>query len=558
MRIREALTDNACSVAATGTLSATDNPVALASGLAIFSGVSYARADDHLEGDIYLGATASTLNANACSQYPVWIKRKFNSGLGYAVFNNNATGLSGASAASKQESVGYQGMAVDSLGRIVLAGYSYILLPRSEAVLWRYFPDGTLDTSFNSQGYLVYQQGDIGTAGAPAVSKSDYFSALQIDSQGRYVISGRSKNSAGGTEMVVWRFLATGAIDTSFNSTGFVIFQPGGLGAAGHANDSNKYDSGTYLKIDSQGRYVIAGSSKNAAGGTELTIWRYTSDGAIDTSFNNTGYTLFQPGGTGAAGQSNASKSDAPSSFEIDSQGRYVIGGSSKNSVGGREFVIWRYLSTGALDTSFNSQGYVIFQPGGLGAAGAANDVQKAEYPYGMLIDSQSRIVIGGYSSTALHRLEAVIWRYLSDGTLDSSFGTGGVALFQHGGNGVAGKPDAGKWDQFFSIRLDSQGRYVLAGRSMNASGASCAYELAILRYLEDGSLDTTFNGSGYYLHDHGGTTSTAGGPSKCDTGNGLLIDSQGRYLIAGYSTNASGGLDFTMWRVLPEGSADK
>ena len=73
-----------------------------------------------------------------------------------------------------------------------------------------------------------------------------------------------------------------------------------------------------------------------------------------------------------------------------------------------------------------------------------------------------------------------VVTRYNADGTLDSTFGTGGVVVTDLRGTGGH--------DHARGIAIDAQGRIVVAGDSDQ--------DFAAVRYLSDGSLDTSFGGT--------------------------------------------------------------
>eukprot|EP00455_Lapot_gusevi_P025987 TRINITY_DN2742_c0_g1_i3.p1 TRINITY_DN2742_c0_g1~~TRINITY_DN2742_c0_g1_i3.p1 ORF type:complete len:162 (+),score=60.21 TRINITY_DN2742_c0_g1_i3:94-579(+) len=61
-----------------------------------------------------------------------------------------------------------------------------------------------------------------------------------------------------------------------------LYFQSGGLAAAGGAA-ANKEEEGQSLGIDSQGNYVIGGSSMEATRGQPLTVWSFSRTGAFST-----------------------------------------------------------------------------------------------------------------------------------------------------------------------------------------------------------------------------------------------------------------------------------
>jgi hypothetical protein len=69
---------------------------------------------------------------------------------------------------------------------------------------------------------------------------------------------------------------------------------------------------------------------------------------------------------------------------------------------------------------------------------------------------------------------------------------------------------------------------------------------MVVWRLNADGTLDTTFNYSGIVVNNR------AAGGNGSDSGNALAIDSQGRILITGSSTNSAVNADMVIWRVLP------
>ena len=76
--------------------------------------------------------------------------------------------------------------------------------------------------------------------------------------------------------MVFWRVTSSGVLDTTLGTGGKIIF--GTTGAAG-ATTTHEKDSGNKILVDSNGRFIITGSSFNPAGGEEAALWRYLSTG---------------------------------------------------------------------------------------------------------------------------------------------------------------------------------------------------------------------------------------------------------------------------------------
>src|SRR6516165_827176 len=84
-------------------------------------------------------------------------------------------------------------------------------------------------------------------------------------------------------------------------NAGSAFFYNGGVGSAG-ATGTNINDWAMGVRPDGYGRYILFGSSENAANGTELAMWRWSNDGTVDTSFGTNGYILLNHSGTGFAG----------------------------------------------------------------------------------------------------------------------------------------------------------------------------------------------------------------------------------------------------------------
>lgn len=548
--VLSAHSDSACSAAAAGQLKTDSERAVFSEGKASFTGTVYSWPVAAQEGSIYLKAASVSSGLSVCAG-PVRINRRFNSGSGFKVFGS--TGAAGGTGTSLAD-YGYA-IQVDSEGRYVVAGSSQNWQGGRELALWRFMPDGSPDKDFGGDGAVTF--GTTGAAGGSGVGVSDAGLALVIDAQGRYVVGGTSKNSAGRFEAAIWRFLSTGSADTSFGGgDGAASF--GTTGAAG-GTGTNLADEARGVAVDSQGRYLAAGKSKNGAGATELALWRFSASGSADTAFGGDGAVSF--GTTGAAGGSGAGTLDVGNALAIDSQGRYVVVGSSVNAGGGSEMALWRFQDTGAPDTSFGGDGAVNF--GTTGAAGAVG-ASCADVANALAIDSQGRIIAAGRSDNTVGGRELALWRFSASGAADTGFGGDGAVNF--GTIGAALGAGASEADEGLALAIDSQGRYVVSGTSKNAVAGT---ELALWRYSDSGSPDTTFSSTGAVATggktvklSNGATVQTgaagASGDSRLDAGLALVIDSQGRYVVAGTSKDSSFQQEMALWRYLSSGSIDK
>jgi uncharacterized delta-60 repeat protein len=156
-------------------------------------------------------------------------------------------------------------------------GYGYYGM-----ALARYNPNGSLDTSFGTNGTVFTDNGE-------AVSV-----ALQGD--GKIVVAGESSQIPGQPEFTVARFTANGQLDTSFGNSGFV--EPSFNGQTASLADS--------VVVQPNGQIVVAGTASAYVEYNDViavgfrrppefepapsdVITRLNPDGALDTSFGNGG-----------------------------------------------------------------------------------------------------------------------------------------------------------------------------------------------------------------------------------------------------------------------------
>ena len=367
-------------------------------------------------------------------------------GVGYVVHNNAAGG--------NLNDYGY-GVAIDTSGRILVVGVSQGAGGDYDMVIWRYDSGGSLDTSFNTVGYVTHHNASGGNG-------SDGGYAIAVDSSGKILVTGYSDNdptTLSNIDMVVWRYNPDGSLDTSFNGTGYVVHN--------NAAGGNGSDYGYGIVVDSQGKIVVAGYSLGSAGNSDMAIWRYNSDGSLDTSFNTVGYVTHH---NASGGNGN----DEGRAVTLDALGNILVAGRSDSdpTTGiNYDMVIWRYLPSGLADTSFNGVGYVVHNNA---AGGNGTDIG-----YAIITDPLENILVAGQSDrdpSASANHDMVIWRYQSNGALDTSFN--GIGYITHnsaaGGNGN----DIGN-----AILLDRSGRILVAGCSDNDPSIQSNNDVVIWRY---------------------------------------------------------------------------
>ncbi|MCP4786264.1 MAG: hypothetical protein GY903_19940 [Fuerstiella sp.] len=165
--------------------------------------------------------------------------------------------------------------------------------------------------------------------------------------------------------------------------------------------------------------------------------------------------------------------SDTASSVAIQSDGKIVVAGTQRPN-GAPTFAVSRYNTDGSLDTSFDGDGK---QTTNFGTYNYAN---------GMALQGDGKIVVVGTNDYGSHQ-DFAVSRYNADGSLDSSFDGDGKVVTNiktyESGNGVA---------------LQSDGKIVVVGKTTYGGGVDY-YAFGMIRYNTDGTLDTSFGGTGKF-----------------------------------------------------------
>lgn len=262
-------------------------------------------------------------------------------------------------------------------------------------------------------------------------------------------------------------------------------FGDGGLAAIGIGHAA---DVAGAAALDADGKLVIAGGTQLApdtlaqlAG--ELVVARLNADGTLDTAFGAGGFAIV-PVGTRATGAAIAVQAD----------GKLVVAGEAWFSLAAPQPFVVRLLATGALDATFGTAGVQVFA-----ASGTATS---------LVLDGTSVVVAGRVSDAGVPKL--MVARLTSAGQLDTTFAADGVAETAIGTSAIAR-----------GVALGGGGTLVAAG----STGTGNTADLAVVRYLANGTLDPAFGGDGI--------VTTAIG-TRGDEANAVVVDAMGRVAIAG------------------------
>lgn len=377
-----------------------------------------------------------------------------------------------------------EGLAIDSAGFIYVNGYTTDVSGISLFVC-RLFPDGSLDTSYASSAPTP------GCVNATTAGGNSGNGAISFDSSSRVLISGTA-----GSNMIVWRFTTSGAYDTTFNGGGYNT----------HAIGPGTVNGDGEMAIADPGGGVLVAGRTNCGATCDWTIWRYTSGGALDVSWNGSGYVQTAGG--------YATTMD----LAIDGAGRRIAAGFANN-----QMQVSRYNSNGSLDASFGGTGTYAFPNGSfLSSSGLA-----------MAVDASNNIFVAGsvLLTNSPYDTDMAVWKVTAGGSLDTSFAGTGYVTHANAAGGIASPVPS---DEGLAAAVDSSGRIVVLGASCNNSGfGNCdvnrvSFSTVVWRYNSDGTPDTTFNNGSHFLivdtnvfHQNGYATRF-----------GLKIDSEGRIVI--------------------------
>src|SRR4051812_29682359 len=195
------------------------------------------------------------------------------------------------------------------------------------------------------------------------------------------------------------------------------------------------------------------------------TVTAYAVDENLDKSF-----------GSGGKVTTNFASGDVIHGIAIQSDGKIVVAGETDvNGVG--NFALARYNSDGSLDKSFGGGDGKVTSL--IGAGSGANAVA---------IQSDGKIVAAGVGRSAGHfDFDFVVARYNKDGSPDSGFNGTGSVITPIG----SGEID----DIANAVAIQKDGKIIVAGSTSPSSGGMISFALA--RYNTNGSLDSTFNGTG-------------------------------------------------------------
>ncbi len=279
--------------------------------------------------------------------------------------------------------------------------------------------------------------------------------------------------------LVVFFFLVglqaqnAGDFDPSFGNNGVVVTAIG-----------TNFGMASDMVVQPDGKIIQVGEAK--FGTYKMTLARYNTDGTLDASFGTNGIvsTTIEQSSNGVA-------------VALQTDGRIVVTGlTQSNSI--YHGVVVRYNTTGSLDNSFGTNGISHLTIDNTAA---------------LVIQDDGKIVVGGFDDDnfALARLN-------TDGSLDITYGALGYVTTQFT------DPDGSTNLSFIlGMALQADGKVVAVGFSQSFTNY---HDVAVARYMPNGSLDANFADAGLFEANLGGLA---------DFSTSVVIQNDGKIVIGGH-----------------------
>jgi len=385
-------------------------------------------------------------------------------------------------------------------GKIIVGGISNPTDGRQLFAIARYLSTGVLDSTFGTGGIVTT---DIPGGATGQTADGAHLTSLAIDPTSQKIIAIGSMKTSNRTygQQVIARYTTSGALDTTFNGTGYETFTMSSQDLA----SSLFFD----ITIQNDGKYLLAGDSQSATAVFPMAvILRMNTDGTIDTSFAKNGYAQ-------ATYVGNINSDYQTISYQSD--GKIIAAG--QTYTGGRYvYHTTRYTTTGAIDTSFATNGYYM--------SAAPNNAGLAYLPmpptYGsrmieLKVAFDDSIYFGflGFGSNS----SAYTSHLTKSGALDTTYGSSGFTQ----------TPDSTIWSNGFGgIALAPNGNVVLAATFQDSNDSPMGYPTDVVEWSSTGQIINTFGVNGtVYETTTTGVINSALGITTADNGDIYVVGEQ-------------------------------
>ena len=319
-----------------------------------------------------------------------------------------------------------------------------------------------------------------------------------------------AKQSDGKTLVVVWdeevtsavlRYTADGALDTTFSGDGILDI------------DDPDLDRIETALPQSDNKVVVVTDLVDTSGNWSLCMTRYNENGTADTSYGTDGSFITDLGGI--------YRVDYETVYMMQDNKILIVGSAEYTGLPDNDIFLARLNADGGLDTSFSDDGIQILDLGG-----------NEQGDKTVLLPDGKILAVGTTDVSGDQDVYGV--RFNADGTLDTSFGTGGYVIDGESGD-----------DEFEEIEVLPDGKILVGAASIGYDGDR---DIVLVRYHADGSRDTGFGDiDGVVLEDFGG-----------DEWFEMMVQEDGKIVVGVESIDPSdGSSDLFMARYNADGTRD-
>ena len=261
------------------------------------------------------------------------------------------------------------------------------------------------------------------------------------------------------------------------------------------------------IVVQPDGKILVAGAAWIIPNGNDFVILRFNTDGTLDSSFAEGGIFRYTFGPV----------DDHLYGIALQPDGKIVAAGKGQlGNTTDTAFVVIRLNPNGTFDQTFGSNGVVTTNF--FSSLDQATEV--AIQPDGRIIAS-GWVTQGGVNNGLTYDFAVV--RYMPNGSLDPSYGNGGIVFTDFLGRGDLAQASV----------LQPDGKLVVTG-FVTAQATPAHYDFGVARYNTDGSLDATFGA--------GGKVVTPIRNDLDELARGIALAPDGKIVVAGELYNPSDG----------------
>ncbi|PRD68878.1 hypothetical protein C6P61_08555 [Malikia spinosa] len=373
-------------------------------------------------------------------------------------------------------------------------------------------------------------------------SGNDSAKAMAVQADGKVIVAGTSTSTGGSSNIVIERFNSDGTLDSSFGADGNSDGTPDGVVNLDLGTSS---DDAKAVAIQADGKIVVAGNSTPTGSSSNVVLARLDKNGKLDATFGADGNADGTPDGVVQVSFGNGD--DAVDAIAIQQDGKIVVAGDTTSNTGNgsQNMVVARVNANGSLDASFGA-GTADGTPDGVVSLslGAGNDEAKA-----VAIQANGKIVIAGNTIGSDNSSNIAVARLNGDGSLDATFGVGNADGTP---DGVVAVSLSNGDDKAKAVALQADGKILVGGVTLAADNSS---NVAVARLNSDGTADASF-GAGPADGTPDGSVAVSFGAGD-DKLKGLVVQADGKILIAGSNTAADGSTNAVVARFNSNGALD-